>query len=109
MTVKDHEIREYINDLRDIALEFHATQQLRQRIHDLVMHMIKRVREDVDDYNSRRAPYIILKYDSHHDLSYAVIRLMREGYMLSGNLIWNEKCLEYIQAMSLPTNLQDAS
>lgn len=30
--MKDHEIAKLVNDLRDIAKEFHATQQLRERI-----------------------------------------------------------------------------
>lgn len=31
-SVKDHQIRELVNDLRDIAVEYHGTQQLRERI-----------------------------------------------------------------------------
>lgn len=31
-TMKDHQIRELVNDLRDIAIESHGTQQLRERI-----------------------------------------------------------------------------
>lgn len=30
--MKDHQIRELVNDLRDIAVEYHGTQQLRERI-----------------------------------------------------------------------------
>ena len=30
--MKDHQIRELVNDLRDIAIEYHGTQQLRERI-----------------------------------------------------------------------------
>lgn len=30
--MKDHEIRELVNHLRDIAIEYHGTQQLRERI-----------------------------------------------------------------------------
>jgi hypothetical protein len=33
---KDHNVRQLVNDLRDIALTFHATQQLRARISDAV-------------------------------------------------------------------------
>lgn len=29
---KDHQIRELVNQLRDIAIEYHGTQQLRERI-----------------------------------------------------------------------------
>lgn len=30
--MKDHQIRELVNDLRDIAIKYHGTQQLRERI-----------------------------------------------------------------------------
>lgn len=30
--MKDHEIRELVNQIRDIAIEYHGTQQLRERI-----------------------------------------------------------------------------
>lgn len=30
--MKDHQIRELVNELRDIAVDYHATQQLRERI-----------------------------------------------------------------------------
>jgi hypothetical protein len=30
--VKEHQIRELVNELRDIAIEYHGTQQLRERI-----------------------------------------------------------------------------
>ncbi|ORC23932.1 hypothetical protein B1H42_06090 [Enterobacter cloacae subsp. cloacae] len=32
VSVKDHQIRELVNELRDIAVEYHGTQQLRERI-----------------------------------------------------------------------------
>lgn len=32
VVLKDHEIRELVNQLRDIAIEYHGTQQLRERI-----------------------------------------------------------------------------
>lgn len=31
-SMKDHQIRELVNELRDIAIEYHGTQQLRERI-----------------------------------------------------------------------------
>ena len=34
--MKDHQIRELVNDLRDIAIEYHGTQQLRERIARIV-------------------------------------------------------------------------
>jgi len=39
---KDHEIRETVNQLTAVAREFHATQQLRQRIADVVVPMLQR-------------------------------------------------------------------
>ena len=44
--MKDHEIRETINELRDIAKEFHAYEQLRDRIARVVSNMVKKVREE---------------------------------------------------------------
>jgi len=35
-TVKDHVIREVVNNLRDVAIQYHATQQLRSRIQDAI-------------------------------------------------------------------------
>ena len=32
VAMKDHQIRELVNELRDIAVEYHGTQQLRERI-----------------------------------------------------------------------------
>jgi hypothetical protein len=37
---RDHEIRELVNDLRDIATQFHAAQQLRARIADRVSRFL---------------------------------------------------------------------
>ncbi|HBU5812548.1 TPA: hypothetical protein L9J87_002188 [Klebsiella pneumoniae] len=31
-SMKDHQIRELVNELRDIAIDYHGTQQLRERI-----------------------------------------------------------------------------
>lgn len=39
---KDHEIREAINQLRDVAVKFHAAQQLRERIAGIVLPLVKR-------------------------------------------------------------------
>lgn len=38
---KDHLIREAINELREIAVEFHATQQLRERIARVVLALVR--------------------------------------------------------------------
>ncbi|MFS9649387.1 hypothetical protein [Enterobacter hormaechei] len=32
VSMKDHQVRELVNELRDIAVEHHGTQQLRERI-----------------------------------------------------------------------------
>lgn len=40
--VKDHEIAQAVNELRDIAVTFHATQQLRERIAGVVVPLIRR-------------------------------------------------------------------
>ena len=32
VSMKDHQVRELVNELRDIAVEYHGTQQLRERI-----------------------------------------------------------------------------
>jgi len=37
--MKDHEIREAINELRDIAIKYHAAQQLRERIAAVVLRI----------------------------------------------------------------------
>jgi hypothetical protein len=42
--VKDHEIAQAVNSLRDIAIQFHATQQLRERIVGVVLPLLKRSR-----------------------------------------------------------------
>lgn len=42
--IKDHEIRETTNALRDIAVQFHATQQLRSRIQDIILPLFGRRR-----------------------------------------------------------------
>lgn len=43
--MKDHEIRELVNQLRDTAVQFHATQQLRERIAYLVVPHLKRLQQ----------------------------------------------------------------
>lgn len=40
-SVKDHELRNIINQLRDIAIEFHDTQQLRARIASTLIPLFK--------------------------------------------------------------------
>jgi hypothetical protein len=41
--MKDHEKAKLVNDLRDIALEFHDTQQLRERISQQLGPVFKRL------------------------------------------------------------------
>ena len=40
--LKDHEIREAVNQLRDVALKYHGTQQLRSRIQEIVLPLVAR-------------------------------------------------------------------
>jgi hypothetical protein len=42
--LKDHEIRDAVNQLRDVAIQYHHTQQLRSRIQDIVLPLMKRGR-----------------------------------------------------------------
>lgn len=44
--MKDHEIRELVNELTKIAKEYGQTQQLRQRILGVVLGALKEVRKD---------------------------------------------------------------
>jgi outer membrane PBP1 activator LpoA protein len=46
---KDHEIAQAINELRDIAIEFHDTQQLRERIARVVLELVKKPPTDYDE------------------------------------------------------------
>ena len=41
---KDHEIRDFVNRLRDVSIQFHHTQQLRSRIQDIVLPLLTRDR-----------------------------------------------------------------
>ncbi len=47
--MKDHEIRELINKLRDIAIKYHATQQLRQQIAYVALDALKPEKNDEAD------------------------------------------------------------
>lgn len=44
---KDHEVAQLINQLRDVAIEFHDTQQLRERITRLVKPFVDKIRTNV--------------------------------------------------------------
>lgn len=39
--MKDHEIAKLVNDLRDVALKYHDAQQLRERIADIILPVLK--------------------------------------------------------------------
>lgn len=41
--MKDHEIAALVNELRDIAVDFHAAQQLRERIAHVIIPHLKRL------------------------------------------------------------------
>lgn len=41
---KDHEIRDFVNRLRDVAIQFHHAQQLRSRIQEIVLPLLTRDR-----------------------------------------------------------------
>jgi hypothetical protein len=43
--IKDHEIREAINQLRDVAIEYHNTQQLRERLAQIVRPLVEKAYE----------------------------------------------------------------
>ena len=44
--MKDHEIREAINELKSIAIEYHDAQQLRERIVRVVLRIVNQVRQE---------------------------------------------------------------
>ncbi|WP_108429416.1 hypothetical protein [Klebsiella aerogenes] len=47
--MKDHQIRELVNQLRDIAIEYHGTQQLRERIARVLRAAMLQVNSGGDD------------------------------------------------------------
>jgi hypothetical protein len=59
--MKDNEIAALVNKLRDIAVDFHAAQQLRERIaHEIVPHL-KRIAELEKDAAGWRLPVAALQ------------------------------------------------
>lgn len=42
---KDHIIAQVVNNLRDVAIQFHDTQQLRSRIQDAIVPLLERPHE----------------------------------------------------------------
>lgn len=49
--VKDHEIAAAVNALRDIAVSYHASGQLRERISALIVPLLRESQADVDRVN----------------------------------------------------------
>lgn len=47
--MKDHEIREFVNQLRDIAIEYHGAGQLREKIARVVRSFMLQVQSEDDD------------------------------------------------------------
>lgn len=47
--MKDHEIAQFINELRDVAVEYGSTQQLRERIATVVKKYINEPRQTRED------------------------------------------------------------
>lgn len=46
--MKDHEIAQTVNHLRDIAIQFHDAQQLRERIADVIVPLLKKEKPERD-------------------------------------------------------------
>lgn len=46
--IKDHEIAAAVNELRDIAVRYHASGQLRERLSALVVPLLRAAQPDVD-------------------------------------------------------------
>lgn len=51
--MKDHEIAKLVNDLREVAIEFHGAQQLRERIAQLVVPAIDRLKAERNDRQAK--------------------------------------------------------
>ena len=49
--VKDHEIAAAVNALRDIAVSYHASGQLRERISALIVPLLRAAQPDIDRVN----------------------------------------------------------
>jgi hypothetical protein len=54
--LKDHEIRETVNKLRDIALKYHAAGQLRAQIADVIVPILKRATSAADAMDAGEVP-----------------------------------------------------
>ncbi len=57
VVLKDHQIRELVNQLRDIAIEYHGTQQLRERIARVLRAaMLAAAPQEVNSWSSHHLP-----------------------------------------------------
>lgn len=72
--MKEHQIRELVNELRDVAVEYHGTQQLRERIaHTVRAAMLNQTQEPAIDNTAQQfealatsnAHDCLWSYDSH--------------------------------------------
>jgi len=53
--MNDHEIGELVNSLRDCAIGYHHTQQLRERLHCIIVPKIDQLRTELEQANKRIA------------------------------------------------------
>lgn len=58
--LKDHQIAALVNELRDIAVEFHGTQQLRERIARVVVPALKAKTADSVLEDAARLDWLLL-------------------------------------------------
>lgn len=83
--MKDHEIAQIINQIRDIAIEFHGTQQLRERIAGVLRPILS---EDTQIYNEVELENVwqdyILQYDceSSEWLDKGCDEIFKDGFRL---------------------------
>ena len=47
--MKDHDIQKIVNQLRDVAIQYGHTQQIRGRIHSVIVPRIKELNKSKDD------------------------------------------------------------
>jgi uncharacterized coiled-coil DUF342 family protein len=50
--MKDHEIQEIVNKLRDKAIKYHGAQQLREQMASIVARKFKELRDEIVDLNT---------------------------------------------------------
>ncbi|ECG1907896.1 hypothetical protein EH094_11675 [Salmonella enterica subsp. enterica] len=69
--MKENQIRELVNELRDIAIEYHGTQQLRERIARIVRAALH---HDLEKLNQ--------PVSNHDELPYAQVKAVADLYAL---------------------------